>query len=55
MRLNFFFRWFDLWVGAYVDLPNRAVYICPLPMLGIKIRWGLTLGNVMDEAEVRRK
>jgi hypothetical protein len=37
MRVTPFFRWYDLWVGVYVDTKNRAVYICPLLMVGIKI------------------
>ena len=39
MKLNFFFRWFDIWMGLYIDRKNKAVYICPVPMLGIKISW----------------
>lgn len=40
MTARVFFRWYDLWVGAYVDVPNRAVYVCPLPCVGVKITWG---------------
>ena len=29
----------DFWIGIYVDRPNRAIYICPLPMIGLKVRW----------------
>lgn len=32
-----FFRWYDLWVGVYIDRDNGACYVCPLPMVGIKI------------------
>lgn len=32
-----FFRWYDLWVGVYVDTKNDALYIIPFPMFGIKI------------------
>ena len=32
-----FFRWYDIWIGIFIDTKNKAVYICPLPMLGIKI------------------
>lgn len=39
MRITPFFRWYDLWVGVYVDVAAGAVYICPLPMLGLKLSW----------------
>ncbi len=42
MRLTFFFRWYDLWVGAYWDRTLKALYVCPLPTLGIKIQFGLS-------------
>lgn len=32
-----FFRWYDLWIGVYIDTDNRTIYICPLPMIGLKI------------------
>ncbi len=33
-----FFRWYDLWIGAYWDRENRVLYICPVPMFGLKIK-----------------
>ncbi len=36
--MNFFFRWYDFWVGAYVDWERRVLYVCPLPMVGFWIR-----------------
>lgn len=38
-RVTWFFRWFDLWVGAYVDTKNRTVYVCPIPMCGVRIEF----------------
>lgn len=35
-----FFRWYDLWVGAYWDRRERVLYVCPLPMVGFQIRFG---------------
>lgn len=32
------FAWYDLWVGAYIDRPKRAVYLCPLPCLLVTVR-----------------
>ena len=37
MKAKLFFRWFDLWIGCYIDKKNKAVYICPIPMVGIKV------------------
>lgn len=37
MIIKPFFRWYDLWVGAYIDTENKSVYICPLPMIGVKV------------------
>lgn len=38
MKITPFFRWFDLWVGAYIDVQNRTAYICPIPMFGFKVQ-----------------
>lgn len=37
MRITPFFRWYDLWVGIYIDREKRVIYMCFLPTLGIKI------------------
>lgn len=37
MNIKPFFRWYDFWMGFYYDRAARALYICPLPMCGIKI------------------
>ncbi len=39
MKVSFFFRWYDLWIGAYIDREANTVYICPFPMIGVKVRW----------------
>lgn len=41
MKVDFFFAWYDLWVGAYYDGVGRILYICPLPCCVIRARfWG---------------
>lgn len=37
LNIKPFFRWYDLWIGIYIDNKNDAVYIIPFPMFGIKI------------------
>jgi len=37
-QVSLLFRWYDLWVGAYIDKPNKTLYVCPLPMVVIRIR-----------------
>lgn len=36
---SLFFRWYDLWVGAYWDRAHATLYVCPVPTLGIKLCW----------------
>jgi hypothetical protein len=31
------FKWFDFWVGFFFDRPGKALYICVIPMLPLKI------------------
>lgn len=38
-RVQFSFKWYDLWVGAFIDSENRTVYVCPLPCCVIEIRY----------------
>jgi hypothetical protein len=38
-KIRPFFRLYDLWIGIYVDTKNRAIYIIPIPMIGIKISY----------------
>jgi hypothetical protein len=37
MSVQVFFAWYDFWIGAYYDRDARALYICPLPMLVIRL------------------
>ena len=37
MKITPFFRWYDIWVGAFIDTKKRTVYICPFPMIGVKV------------------
>ncbi len=39
MKIKPFFRWYDLWIGAYIDKNSRAVYIILIPMVGLKINY----------------
>jgi hypothetical protein len=34
------FRWYDLWIGGYVDRPNQHIYVCPLPCVVISWQYG---------------
>lgn len=40
MRLRPIFRWYDIWVGVFVDRPKRRVYVFLLPCLGLVIEFG---------------
>lgn len=37
MKVKVFFAWYDFWVGGFYDRDTRTLYICPVPMVVIKI------------------
>ena len=39
MTVKPIFRWYDLWVGLYVDRANRTLYVFPVPMFGLQIQF----------------
>lgn len=39
IKIKPFFKWFDLWIGIYIDLKNSVVYVIPFPMFGFKISY----------------
>jgi len=37
MKIKITFAWFDFWVGAYYDRKLKALYVCLVPMVVMKI------------------
>jgi len=37
MKVSIFFAWYDFWIGAYYDRAKRILYVCPFPMIVIKV------------------
>jgi hypothetical protein len=31
--------WYDMWIGAFFDIKKKALYILPIPCLGVVIRF----------------
>ncbi len=36
--VSLMFAWFDCWIGAYFDRKARILYLCPIPMICVKIQ-----------------
>lgn len=53
MRARPIFAWYDLWVGIFIDIKGRKVYIFPIPMIGIIISWSpqMRLYHFTDDIE----
>jgi hypothetical protein len=39
-RVRPIFAWFDLWVGVFIDWPQRRLYLFPLPCIGLRVDFG---------------
>ena len=37
-KITIHFKWYDLWVGAFIDRKNETLYICLIPTIVIKIK-----------------
>jgi len=37
LKITKFFRWYDLWMGGYIDRAKKTLYVCVLPTLGFKV------------------
>jgi hypothetical protein len=39
MKIKFIFAWYDFWVGLFYDKNKRYLYIFPIPMFGIVVKF----------------
>lgn len=39
VKVKFLFAWYDFWMGIFWDREKKYLYILPLPMVGIVIRF----------------
>jgi hypothetical protein len=40
VRIKLIFAWYDLWIGAFWDRKKRWLYIFPIPMFGVILKFG---------------
>lgn len=48
MKIEFQWKWFDLWIGIFIDINHNCLYICPLPTFVIKIKFNSKIKNSSD-------
>lgn len=41
LTIKLYFKWYDFWFGFYYDRKVKAIYICFLPMLPIRLAFEL--------------
>lgn len=45
MKVEPIFAWYDLWIGFFWDGKKRWLYVFPLPMLGIVVKFAALRGH----------
>jgi len=40
MKVKIIFKWFDFWVGLFIDTKKKTLYFFPVPMLGLEVKYG---------------
>ena len=40
MKMSLHFVWYDMWIGAYWARKERALYVCLVPMIVLRIEMG---------------
>jgi hypothetical protein len=38
VKIQFIFKWYDLWIGFFYDKKKNWIYFLPIPMIGIIIK-----------------
>jgi hypothetical protein len=38
MKIQFIFKWYDIWIGFFYDKKKKWIYFLPLPMIGVIIK-----------------
>lgn len=38
MKIEFLFKWYDLWIGIFYDKKKNWIYFLPLPTIGIILK-----------------
>ena len=39
MKIKPMFAWYDFWIGLFYDTKKKILYLFPIPMFGLKIRF----------------
>ena len=38
-RFRIILKWYDIWVGVFIDTKSQVIYVFPVPCLGLRIAY----------------
>lgn len=51
VKIKLIFAWYDLWIGAFWDQKKRCLYIFPIPMFGVILKFGTDSNSVPEKQD----
>jgi hypothetical protein len=40
-KFKFFFAWYDMWIGVFVDKKKKFIYFCPFFCVVLRFKYGV--------------
>lgn len=56
-RFRIILKWYDIWIGVFIDTKSQVIYVFPVPCLGLRIAYYRkdSKKRILDQLEQLKK